>query len=83
MTYEIFVPPKVRKKLSKLDKAVVSEINDKLLKLRENPSPYVSWLKHIRAWKLRVGDYRVILDIDSANKKVKVIGVDHRKKVYE
>jgi len=34
-------------------------------------------------YRLRVGDYRVILDIDEGNLFILVIKIGHRKKIYK
>jgi mRNA interferase RelE/StbE len=34
------------------------------------------------AWKLRVGDYRVVFDLDSTQKRVDVFVIRHRREVY-
>jgi len=34
-------------------------------------------------YRLRVGDYRVILDIDEGNLIILVIKIAHRKKIYK
>jgi len=34
-------------------------------------------------YRLRVGDYRVILDIDEGNLIILVIKIGHRKKIYK
>jgi mRNA-degrading endonuclease RelE of RelBE toxin-antitoxin system len=40
-------------------------------------------LKPSRFWKIRVGDYRVIYEIDRETKRIIVLHVGHRKKVYD
>lgn len=40
-------------------------------------------LKEIGGYKLRVGDHRVIIDIDWNAKTIFVLLVGHRKKIYK
>lgn len=40
-------------------------------------------LKPSRYWKIRVGDYRVIYEIDGSSNRVIVLFVGHRKNVYD
>jgi mRNA interferase RelE/StbE len=40
-------------------------------------------LKPSRFWKVRVGDYRVIYEIDRTSNQVIVLFVGHRKNVYD
>ncbi|RJQ34793.1 type II toxin-antitoxin system RelE/ParE family toxin [Candidatus Parcubacteria bacterium] len=35
------------------------------------------------SFKLRVGDWRVIYDIDDENRTIYIMGVDHRSRVYK
>lgn len=35
------------------------------------------------AWKLRVGDYRVVYEIDAAAAEVRILLIAHRKEAYE
>jgi len=39
--------------------------------------------QEIRGYKLRVGDYMVIVDIDSTTKEIKINKIGHRKNVYK
>ncbi len=34
-------------------------------------------------WRIRVGDYRVIYEIDDANEIIDIIHVRHRSKAYD
>ena len=34
-------------------------------------------------WKMRIGDYRAIYQIEASSKSVIIILVDHRSKVYD
>lgn len=40
-------------------------------------------LKTSRFWKIRVGDYRVIYEIDRPSNRVVILFVGHRKNVYD
>jgi mRNA interferase RelE/StbE len=39
-------------------------------------------LAHSEAWRIRVGDYRVIYEIDDSSHAVLVVHVGHRRDVY-
>ncbi len=66
----------------KLDKPVRERIARKLRDMSLDPRHFVSRLASVNAYKLRVGDYRAILDIDWDGKKVYVLSVGHRSTVY-
>ncbi len=40
-------------------------------------------LRPSQYWRLRVGDFRVIYEIDRSSKRVIVLHVGHRKNVYD
>lgn len=51
--------------------------------LESNPrSPDVKKLKGRNAWRIRVGDYRVIYEIHDRELHILVITVGHRREVY-
>jgi len=81
MSFELSWSPKAGKKLKKLDKATSTIIIKKVLSIKDNPLHYLGKLKDINAWSLRVGDYRVIIDIK--DNKIEVLTLGHRKNVYE
>jgi mRNA interferase RelE/StbE len=33
-------------------------------------------------WRIRIGDYRVVYEIDDARKRVRIFRVRHRREVY-
>ena len=84
MSYKILIDDKVIKDLKKIDKTWQSRILHKIKTvLAEDPyrgkrlvgnlSPY---------WRLRVGDYRIIYEIEEERVIVEVIRIKHRKEVY-
>ena len=69
--------------LNKLDVLMKRRIWDKLQKCKENPFVFLKPLVQIRGFKLRVGDYRVIVDVREEIRILNVLKVGHRKNVYE
>jgi mRNA interferase RelE/StbE len=55
--------------------------NIRTIKIR--PQVHVTKLVGDPGYRLRVGDYRVILDIDEGNLFILVINIGHRKKIYK
>lgn len=70
--------------LRRLPAPLFDRINERILKLRENPRPPgVRKLQGaVEGWRIRVGDYRVIYQIDDAEQKVTIVRVRHRRDVY-
>ena len=81
--FSIIILPKAKKQLIKLEKKVIEIILKKIYSIRENPLHYIERLTGIPSWKLRVGDYRVILSINTKENKVFIEKVGHRRDVYK
>jgi mRNA interferase RelE/StbE len=83
-TYTVLILPSAQKQLSKLPGSVATRIEDKMLELENDPRPPgCKKLKGRDAWRIRIGDYRVIYEIQDAKLIVTVITIGDRKNVYE
>lgn len=80
--YEIIFSRRARKDLLKLDKKVQRHITSVLKRIRIRPEKYVKKLVGDPAYRLRVGDYRVLMDIDKGNLIILVIRIGHRRMIY-
>jgi mRNA interferase RelE/StbE len=69
--------------LSKLPKELKNRIYDKIISTKNNPFHFFERLEGRKDFKLRVGDYRVVADIDSNSKKIQVTLIGHRKNIYK
>jgi mRNA interferase RelE/StbE len=69
--------------LGKLEKKIRKRIFEKIHSAKENPFHYFEKLTARDEFKLRVGDYRIIADIDEKTKRISILLVDHRKNVYK
>ncbi|MFC1752572.1 type II toxin-antitoxin system RelE/ParE family toxin [Thermoproteota archaeon] len=65
--------------LEKLPKDTGARILLKIISTKKNPFHFFERLSGSRNYKLRIGDYRVIADID---KDIRIIFIGHRKNVY-
>lgn len=81
--YEILLSKNALKFLEKLNKKEQEQILSGLEKLRFRPEAFLVKLVGDKAYKLRIGDFRVIVDIQQSNLLVFVIKVGHRKNVYQ
>ncbi len=81
--YEIIFSDTARKQLKKLSFELQERILHSLERIRIRPEAFVKRLVGISAYSFRVGDYRVILDIDNSKLFVLVLKVAHRKDVYD
>ena len=83
MRYQVILPKSVRKELDRLPDDVAQRIMIRLTGLETNPRPAdVKKLKGRDAWRIRVGDYRVIYEIHDRILQVVVITVGHRREIY-
>lgn len=83
MSCQVIIPKSVRKELDRLPDDVVERILERLAELETNPRPSdVKKLKGREAWRIRVGDYRVIYEIHNRQLQILLITVGHRREVY-
>ncbi len=80
MTYEIIFSDKALRQLEKLERKLQERIIAVLERIRIRPEAYVTKLVGDPSYKLRVGDYRIIMDIDNKKLELLVLKVGHRKK---
>ena len=88
MIYHVEYLKSVRKTLEKLDKytrRILFEWIDKNLEGCSDPRIYGKPLSANRTgqWRYRVGDYRIIADIQDAKLVILVIAVGHRREIYD
>ena len=82
MTYTIIIPERVERILDKLEPRVNERIRTKLRSIETDPIRHCKRLVGTASWRLRVGSYRVILDIDTSKLIVLVIDIRPRSTAY-
>ena len=83
MRYRVILPKSIQKELDRLPDEVMKRILARLVELEANPRPSdVKKLKGRPAWRIRVGDYRVIYEIHDRQLQILVITIGHRREVY-
>ncbi|MCR4293393.1 MAG: type II toxin-antitoxin system RelE/ParE family toxin [Candidatus Kuenenia sp.] len=84
MPYELHIERHAEKDLNKLEKSLFIQIATKIKELATNPHPRGS--KKItdsqNDWRLRVGDYRVLYEIDKKTKTINIMRIKHRREAY-
>lgn len=88
MIYHVEYLKSVQKTLEKMDKytkRILFEWIDKNLEGCADPRIHGKALSSNRAgqWRYRVGDYRIIADIQDAKLVILVIAVGHRRDIYD
>lgn len=84
MPYRIEIAPAAERQIRKLEAVVRQQIFKKIDTLGGNPRPVgVEKLTDTGVYRVRVGDYRIIYDIDDKVTSVLVLKVGDRKRVYK
>lgn len=84
MGYKINWDKKVYDKLHKLEPIVARRIVKLVKEFSIDPqSKEIKRLKGESAFRLRAGDYRIIIDIDDGKKNINVLRIGHRKNIYD
>lgn len=81
--YKIIWSETAAGQLEKLDKKAAMVIVKKLESAQKDPLHYLTKLKHMPFHKLRVGDYRVIVQLENNKMVIFVVEVGHRKNIYK
>lgn len=85
MPYEIFITPYARRQLKKLPVNVGSDIRLALDFLSKDPfadDVNVKKLQGRGGYRLRIGNYRVIYELENKKLIIYVLEVAHRKDIY-
>jgi mRNA interferase RelE/StbE len=69
--------------LKKLDKKDSEIILKKIYLLRDNPFRFLKRLQGEKFWRLRIGDYRAIVDVIISGNKIVIIRIGKRCNVYD
>ncbi len=82
MTFEVRWTDTSLKQLEKLDKSVARRIVEKVVSISEDPFLFVKKMEGFDLYRLRVGDYRVIMSIERKQMLVFILEVGHRSAIY-
>lgn len=86
MTWEVRYTPRAAKAMRKLDKPVARRVLDSVERLAglDDPTAACQALSGPMSgfWRLRVGDYRVVLDIRRDEVVIIALDVGHRSAIY-
>ena len=82
--YSVRFVRSARKDLERLDDAILNRIFPRIEALAETPRP--AGCRKLRGardlWRIRLGDYRVVYQVDDAARVVEIRAVGDRKDVY-
>ena len=84
MRWVVSILPPAAKQLAKLDRSVARRVAAAITALGDNPRPPGGKkLVGVNAWRIRIGDWRVIYQIDDERLIVLVLRVGHRREDYD
>ncbi len=83
MTYTVRWHPKTKEFLLKCEKSISERIAKKVDSIIGDPLIHTEYLPNYRLYKLRVGDWRVLMDVDQTNDIIEVLFIDHRSRIYK
>ncbi len=83
MNYEVIWSEKAKKNLKALGGDISNRIISKVESIKDNPFLFVKHLQGVALYSLRIGDYRIIMDIENQKMVIFVVKIGHRGKVYD
>ncbi len=83
MPWQVIWSEKSVKQLEKIDKKDAQKIYDSVLECVEEPFRIVIRLTNSPFYRMRVGKYRVILDLQQNKMIIFVVESDHRGQIYK
>lgn len=73
---------KARKSMEKLERETIVRIIRRVEEAKKNPFLYIKWLKGKKIWRLRIGNYRTLIDLDTEKEILYVLEVGN-KSIYK
>ncbi|MFA4855507.1 MAG: type II toxin-antitoxin system RelE/ParE family toxin [archaeon] len=81
--FEILLTETFAREFKTLEATLRERIKKKLETTGQNPSQYFERLSGQELFKLRIGKYRIIAQINTIQKKVTLLSIGHRKNIYD
>ena len=83
-SYAITFARSARKELEALNRPLIARILKRIEALAEDPRPpgCRKLVGQANLWRVRIGDYRVIYEIDDGKKLVDINAIRHRSEAY-
>jgi mRNA interferase RelE/StbE len=82
MVYQIIWSESAARQLGKLERSVAKRILERVQGLQSDPYRSLRRLVGVPYYRLRVGDYRVIVEITPGRLLILVLKVGHRSQIY-
>ncbi len=83
MSYTVFILRRAQKELAQLPAEAYERVRGAIRALGNDPRPTGCLkLSGREGWRIRVGSYRVIYEIDDKQQSVTILHIGHRSDVY-
>ncbi len=84
MAYTVLLRPTAERDLNRLPSELRTRTTRTLLDLELHPRPHgiAKLAGTSNTWRVRIGEYRILLDIDDTAKTVLVLRIAHRREAY-
>ena len=84
MAYAVHMRSAAERERRRLQDQIRRRLNQRLLHLESEPRPsgVEKLVGRPNSWRVRVGDYRILYEIDDANQRVTVYRIAHRRDAY-
>lgn len=83
MKFQIIWSEPAAKQLKKLDRSVAKRIFKKVSELENHPYRNVKKLVSFPYFRLRIGEYRVIINVKKSELQILILKVGNRKNIYK
>ena len=83
MSYSLSILRRAQKELAQISRGDYERVVEAIRDLADSPRPVgCRKLTSREGWRIRIGDFRVIYEVDDAQRSVTVLHVGHRRDVY-
>ncbi|MEM4259429.1 MAG: type II toxin-antitoxin system RelE/ParE family toxin [Candidatus Pacearchaeota archaeon] len=81
--FQIEITATAKQFLKKLQRGDAETIIRKIYSIRDNPFRFLKRLQGEKLWRLRIADYKAIVDVVISMNKIIIVRIGHRKNVYD
>ena len=83
MSYSVVILRRAQKELAGLPSDTYNRVREALRRLGVAPRPAgCTKLSGREGWRIRVGNYRIIYEIDDTPRRITILHIGHRRDVY-
>lgn len=83
MMYKVLLTKKALSSIANIPKSDADKIRCRIKELMLDPRPrWIEKLKGYQAYRMAVGNYRIIFEITDETQTISIVTIDHRRCVY-